>query len=277
MFHATKDEHLQSFLSLKQKPSSSISNCCFVFGYSSTATTRHAIGFICYFECLRYKIHPFDLYPERLRLQANGGIKQNVAHRQNRQLVLVDEDDDDEDDEIFQADVDENDEYEIHGDDSDKDLENEDDVLVEEQLEGHELEKAIEVSKSKKRGPTMMHAVHTRKLNECEIIICNEFGQPIGLVTEEKDIVEKFSQFLGTIARNHSYASLIHNSWHKMPHKDKIWEYVMEKYDVPDTARTWVLRTIGSSYKALLEFPQTNINLNDGPTSHSLEKTLAAN
>ncbi|KAI3754181.1 hypothetical protein L1987_53959 [Smallanthus sonchifolius] len=79
--------------------------------------------------------------------------------------------------------------YEIHGDDSDKDLENEDDVLVEEQLEGHELEKAI--------------------------------------VTEEKDIVGKFSQFLGTIARNHNYASLIHNSWHKVPHKDKIWEYVL--------------------------------------------------
>ncbi|KAI3785193.1 hypothetical protein L1987_44307 [Smallanthus sonchifolius] len=341
MFHATKDEHVQSFLTLKQKPSLSISTCRFVFGYSSTATTRRAIGFICYFECLRYKIHPFDLYPERLRLQHGKVInkfgrnsknkakeikanardvdyiptmgddsegdyqevattvqvskkqhrpryiapmsmnrlanlakqhrviapkvshkfqldsnatkdnhivvdlilrkkcpqrqmeasKQNVAHRPNIQLVLVDEDD-----EIFQADVDENDEYEIHGDDSDKDLENEDDVLVEEQLEGHELEKAI-VSKSKKRGPTMMHVVHTRKLNEREVIICNDFGQPIRPVTEEKDIVGKFSQFLGTIARNHSYASLIHNSWHK------------EKYDVPDTARTWVLRTIGSSYR----------------------------
>ncbi|KAI3677119.1 hypothetical protein L1987_86739 [Smallanthus sonchifolius] len=147
------------------------------------------------------------------------------------------------------AGVDENDEYEIHGDDSDKDLENEDDVLVEEQLEGHELEKAIEVSKSKKRGPTMMRVVHTRKLNEREVIICNEFVQPIGPVTKEKDIVGKFSQFFGTIACKHNYASLIHNSWHKMSHKDKIWENVLEKYDVPDSARTWVLRTIGSSYK----------------------------
>ncbi|KAL8205517.1 hypothetical protein R6Q57_009068, partial [Mikania cordata] len=30
-----------------------------------------------------------------------------------------------------------------------------------------------------------------------------------------------------TIARNHSYASLIHSSWHKVPLKDKIWEYVL--------------------------------------------------
>ncbi|KAL8250590.1 hypothetical protein R6Q59_034283 [Mikania micrantha] len=191
-----------------------------------------------------------------------------------RRLVLVDEDDD-EYDETFQGivfvdvevyvckitfhinllyDVDQNDEYEDMDDneneilmeDSDDDLENEDDLIIQERLQGSKLDKTIE---SKKRGPTMLHVVHTHKVNDREVIICNEFGQPVGPVTNEKDVVGRFSRFLGTIACNHSYASLIHSSWHKVPHKDKIWEYVLEKYDVPDAAKKWVLMTIGHSYK----------------------------
>ncbi|KAI3821090.1 hypothetical protein L1987_08647 [Smallanthus sonchifolius] len=53
----------------------------------------------------------------------------------------------------------------------------------------------------------------------------------------------------GTIARNHSYASLIHSSWQKVSFKEKIWEYVLEKYDIPDASKRWVLKSIGQSYK----------------------------
>ncbi|KAL8255139.1 hypothetical protein R6Q59_033360 [Mikania micrantha] len=87
----------------------------------------------------------------------------------------------------------------------------------------------IKSKESKIRGPTMLHVVHTRKVDDRDVIICNEFGQPVGPVTNEKDIVGRFSRFLGTIARNHSYASLIHSSRHKVPHKDKIWEYVLKR------------------------------------------------
>ncbi|KAL8255312.1 hypothetical protein R6Q59_033533 [Mikania micrantha] len=192
--------------------------------------------------------------------------------RAKRRLVLIDEDDE-KDDERFpiingviftndEDDVDQDDEFENMGkmtfenndedlqeDDSHDDLENEDDVLVQELLQGREREKTKDTLKFKKRGPTMMHLVHMRKFNEREVIICNEFGQPIGPVTKEKDIAAQFYRFLGTIARNHSYASLVHSSWHKVPHKEKIWDYVLEKYDVPDAARTWVLMTIGNAYK----------------------------
>ncbi|KAL8237730.1 hypothetical protein R6Q59_018811, partial [Mikania micrantha] len=130
-------------------------------------------------------------------------------------------------------------ENEVQTDDSDDELGNEDDILIQERLQ--------EILESKKRGPTMLHVVHTSKVDDREIIICNEFGQPVGPVTNE--IVGRFSRFLGTIARNHSYVPLIHSSWHKVPHKDKIWEYVLEKYDVPDAAKKWVLLTIGHSYK----------------------------
>ncbi|KAD2805223.1 hypothetical protein E3N88_38600 [Mikania micrantha] len=90
----------------------------------------------------------------------------------------------------------------------------------------------------------MLHDVHTRIED-----ICNEFGQLVGPVREGKDVVGKFSRFLGTIARNYSHAPLIHSSWQKVPHKEKIWEYVEEKYDVPDSAKTWVLKSIGQSFK----------------------------
>ncbi|PWA77943.1 transposase, Ptta/En/Spm [Artemisia annua] len=93
----------------------------------------------------------------------------------------------------------------------------------------------------------MMHNIHTRNLREA--IICNEFGQPIGPVTEEKDVVGKFSRFLGTIARTYSYAPLIYNSWHKVPNKDRMWEYVLEKYVVPGDAKPWVLKTIGACWR----------------------------
>ncbi|KAL8233726.1 hypothetical protein R6Q59_019826 [Mikania micrantha] len=153
----------------------------------------------------------------------NGGAK--------RRLVLVDEDDDEYDepfqdvngvdmeldalkDDEIEGDFNksQDNENEIHMDDSDNDLGNEDDVVIQERLQGSKLEKTIE---SKKRGSTMLHVVHTRKADDREIIICNEFGQPVGPVTNEKDVVGRFSRFLGTIARNHSYAPLIHSSWHK--------------------------------------------------------------
>ncbi|KAK9074853.1 hypothetical protein SSX86_003172 [Deinandra increscens subsp. villosa] len=137
----------------------------------------------------------------------------------------------------------------LEGDDNHDDLEDSDTELAQDKLHFPESEKAIEISNTKKRGPTMLHLVHTRRVDEREIIICNEFGQPVGPVTKEKDVVGKFSRFLGTIARNNNYAPLIHTSWKKVPNKDKIWEYVLKKYDVPNAAKTWVLKTIGHAYK----------------------------
>ncbi|KAL8252260.1 hypothetical protein R6Q59_035953 [Mikania micrantha] len=202
-------------------------------------------------------------------------FKKNLAnptcskHKSNKHLILVDEDDDedvdedvDEDDDILQDYVDQDDEYEemdqiasanfddeTHGDNEHDELEDEDDELLHDELQHLKLEKAIGISKTKKRGPTMLHDVHTRIEDEREVIICNEFGQPVGPVREGNDVVGKFSRFLGTVARNYSHAPLIHSSWQKVPHKEKIWEYVLEKYDVPDGAKAWVLKSTGQSYK----------------------------
>ncbi|KAL8228082.1 hypothetical protein R6Q57_015666 [Mikania cordata] len=185
------------------------------------------------------------------RKQKEGGAK--------RRLVLLDEDDD-EYDETFEGiifinvefyfikitfhvnlllydeyqDMDDmtfvENENEVQSDDSDDELGIEDDVQIQERLQGSKLEKEIQFLESKKRGPTMLHVVHMLKVDDRELITCNEFGQPVGPVTNEKNVVGRFSRFLGTIARNNSYAPLIYSSWHKVPHKDKIWEYILLRF-----------------------------------------------
>ncbi|GKD10098.1 hypothetical protein Tco_1189783 [Tanacetum coccineum] len=92
----------------------------------------------------------------------------------------------------------------------------------------------------------MMHNIHTREFDKREVIICNEFGQPIGPLTKANDVVGKFSRFLDTIAHTYSYCPLTYNSWHKVPDKDKMWEYVLEKYIVPEKAKSHVLQSIGA-------------------------------
>ncbi|KAL4564766.1 hypothetical protein LXL04_028837 [Taraxacum kok-saghyz] len=127
-------------------------------------------------------------------------------------------------------------ENEMEVDDSDDDLERDDDILFEEQLEGPQLEKGTE-----KDQQCCMMFTHEMPNNVKSLQCC--------MMLTEDDVVGKFSRFLGTIARTHSYAPLTCASWHKVPHKDKIWEYVLGKYDVLDAAKTWVLKTIGHSYK----------------------------
>ncbi|GJT37722.1 transposase, Ptta/En/Spm [Tanacetum coccineum] len=160
------------------------------------------------------------------------------------------ESDENDDNEHFMF---ENNQNEIEfGNDSEDGSENEDEdedvELVEAQLDGPNMEKAA-ILTSRKRGPTMMHGIHVRMSNARENINCNEYGQPVGPVTEEKDIVGKFSRFLGTIARTYSYAPLTCSSWRKVPHKDKMWEYVLEKYVVPENAKSWVLKSIGACWR----------------------------
>ncbi|KAJ8446481.1 hypothetical protein Cgig2_028448 [Carnegiea gigantea] len=75
----------------------------------------------------------------------------------------------------------------------------------------------------KHRGPTLLFDVHARALEDRVPIFFNEHGQPIGPTEKACD---EFSKFLGTIAYEHSWVPLIYTNWHKVPDKDKMWEYV---------------------------------------------------
>lgn len=79
------------------------------------------------------------------------------------------------------------------------------------------------VGPSKKgRGPTNLFEVHARKLEDRVAIYCNDLGQPIGPEKARKEL----TRFLGTIAHDYNWAPLTYTDWHKVPNKDKIWEYV---------------------------------------------------
>ncbi|KAL2904533.1 putative carboxylesterase 1 [Bienertia sinuspersici] len=87
--------------------------------------------------------------------------------------------------------------------------------------------KELQIQGETKRDPTMLHKVHMRSFEKREAIILNEFGQPIGPVTPEKDTVGEFSRFLGTISRDYGTAPLLHKTWKLVPSKEKMWEYVL--------------------------------------------------
>ncbi|KAK9740511.1 hypothetical protein RND81_03G041400 [Saponaria officinalis] len=95
----------------------------------------------------------------------------------------------------------------------------------------------------------MLHHEHTRSLEKRKAIILNEFGQPIGPIAKKEDTVAEFSRFLGTIARDYSIAPLVFDSWRKVPNKEKMWEYVLMKYIVPDEGIEWVIKTIRDAWR----------------------------
>lgn len=67
-----------------------------------------------------------------------------------------------------------------------------------------------------------MFDVHARKWEDRVTIYCNDKGQPVG----PEKAKDELSLFLGTIARDHTWAPLTYTDWHQVPNKDKMWEYV---------------------------------------------------
>ncbi|XP_021728356.1 uncharacterized protein LOC110695433 isoform X2 [Chenopodium quinoa] len=133
-----------------------------------------------------------------------------------------------------------------------------DEVLSNYGREGmQEPEKELEKAPNRKRhrGPTMLPKVHARTRDEREVIILNSLGQPIG---PTREIVQGFKQFLGTVARDSELAPLNYINFPSLPTLDKMWEYVQEKYMVPEAGREWVMQAINGSWKAHKCFTKRN-------------------
>nr|XP_017239854.1 PREDICTED: uncharacterized protein LOC108212644 [Daucus carota subsp. sativus] len=95
----------------------------------------------------------------------------------------------------------------------------------------------------KKRGKTRMDHVHNS--NDKKIITLNELSQP---VSDNSKLLSEFSNFLGTTVRQ--FVSLTCVSWHEVPEKDLLWEYVKEKYIIPEEAKPWVLKTMNDQFRS---------------------------
>ncbi|XP_056689379.1 uncharacterized protein [Spinacia oleracea] len=98
----------------------------------------------------------------------------------------------------------------------------------------------------KRRGPTKLVKVHARTMDERPYLILNKFGQPVGPTDE---IVEEFTRFLGTLAKDSELAPLNFVNWPSLPTHDKIWDYVQETYLVPEEGRKWVMETVNYAWR----------------------------
>ncbi|KAL6558346.1 hypothetical protein OROMI_018696 [Orobanche minor] len=92
------------------------------------------------------------------------------------------------------------------------------------------------------RGPRVCKDVHEWTLDECKTIIISEIGKAIG---PDKKKLDKFSSFLGTLARKSSLAPLNKISWHYVGDKDNIWNYVKKKYNISEERKDHVLASVG--------------------------------
>ncbi|XP_021734998.1 uncharacterized protein LOC110701680 isoform X4 [Chenopodium quinoa] len=101
-------------------------------------------------------------------------------------------------------------------------------------------------AKKKHRGPKKLVKVHGRPREERPYLILNIYGQPVGPTDE---VVDEFTQFLGTVARNSELAPLNYVEWPSLPTHNKIWDYVQEKYLVPEEGRKWVMETVNYAWR----------------------------
>lgn len=89
----------------------------------------------------------------------------------------------------------------------------------------------------------MCKNIHARTLEEREEVTINENGQPIGPTDSD---VSDLSLFLGTLAGNSSFCSLIYTSWKAVPNEniECVWNYTKSKFILSDEAKEWVKNTV---------------------------------
>ncbi|KAL8146611.1 hypothetical protein AgCh_004366 [Apium graveolens] len=99
-------------------------------------------------------------------------------------------------------------------------------------------------ARKRKRGRTKMNHFHnsTKK----KVITLNDQFQPV--FCGGKWSVAEFSNFLGTTLRR--FMSLTCASWHQVPEKELLWEYVKDKYIIPEEAKSWVFTTLSDQFRS---------------------------
>ncbi|KAH0725276.1 hypothetical protein KY284_001141 [Solanum tuberosum] len=134
-----------------------------------------------------------------------------------------------------------------------------DDLVDQEELGGDEcdVEEEIdidcstkEISKSKKvRGQTTCKDIHARNLEERKEVTFDK-GQA---VRPTNKIVSQLSNFIGTIARNPRFVSLMYTSWHAVTKdtKKRMWEYINSKFLIPVEGKKWVMSGLCDAWSTL--------------------------
>ncbi|WMV24979.1 hypothetical protein MTR67_018364 [Solanum verrucosum] len=73
-------------------------------------------------------------------------------------------------------------------------------------------------------------------------------GQAVGPTNK---IVSQLSNFIGTIARNPRFISLMYTSWHAVPKdtKKRMWEYINSKFLIPVEGKKWVMTGLHDAWR----------------------------
>ncbi|KAG5620760.1 hypothetical protein H5410_005978 [Solanum commersonii] len=124
-----------------------------------------------------------------------------------------------------------------------------------------------EISKSKKvRGQTTCKDIHARNLEERKEVAFDK-GKAVGSANK---IVSQLSNFIGTIARNLRFISLMYTSWLAVPKdtKKRMWEYINSKFLIPVEGKKWVMTGLRDAWrrhkqKIKEKFFDKNITLED--------------
>ncbi|KAL6572319.1 hypothetical protein OROMI_013277 [Orobanche minor] len=139
-------------------------------------------------------------------------------------------------------------------------------------LQSNSVDTSVEEALKRRRGKTRMEQVHNRE--EKKTITLNYLNQP---VADNGKLLSEFSLFLGTTVRQ--FVSLTCASWHQVPEKELLWEYVKDKYTIPEDAKKWVLKALNDqfrSYKSRIKrdyyypFPTDEERLKNKPEEVSL-------
>ncbi|KAH0765095.1 hypothetical protein KY285_000966 [Solanum tuberosum] len=107
-----------------------------------------------------------------------------------------------------------------------------------------------EISKPKKvRGQTTCKDIHARNLEERKEVTFDK-GQAAGPTNK---LVSELSNFIGTIARNPRFISLMYTSWHAVPNntKKRMWEYINSKFLLPVEGKKWAMTGLHDAWSTL--------------------------
>nr|XP_017245333.1 PREDICTED: uncharacterized protein LOC108216991 [Daucus carota subsp. sativus] len=115
-----------------------------------------------------------------------------------------------------------------------------------ENQEGTNVVQEDEPKIKRRRGPTKMSSVFTRRLDERPELYLNHELQP---VSDDSKIRAEFSSFLGKLSRE--CVPLDYVNWKQIPAEEKNswWEFIKQKYIIPEEGKDWIMKTIDESWR----------------------------
>ncbi|XP_058741008.1 uncharacterized protein LOC131613345 [Vicia villosa] len=128
-------------------------------------------------------------------------------------------------------------------------LEEEENIMGEEENTQQNGSKQTEgASKKGTRGPTKCLKIHARKSADREEVVLDDDGEPIG---PNDRTVTDLSCFLGTVARNSDLCPLVYTNFKalKKVNKDRIWEFVTDKFIIPEYGSRAVFSRINDAWR----------------------------